>query len=97
MRELAALYHHRFSDAEVANKYKIWHVLCRDFFQKYVRRDDIVLDLGCGYGEFMTTSRPAKSMGRLSILATPRFLTSDVEFHYTSAADLTSPQITLST
>lgn len=32
---------------------KVWTVLIRDYFQKYIRRDDTVLDLGAGYGEFI--------------------------------------------
>jgi SAM-dependent methyltransferase len=89
MNELAALYRHRFSDAELTNKYKIWRVLCRDFFQKYVRRDDVVLDLGCGYGEFINNIEAGRKHGLDLNPDTPRFLTSDIKFHATSAADLT--------
>jgi SAM-dependent methyltransferase len=31
----------------------VWRVLISDFFQKYIRKEDTVLDLGCGYGEFI--------------------------------------------
>jgi len=31
----------------------VWKVLIEDFFQRWVRPGDAVLDLGCGYGEFI--------------------------------------------
>ncbi len=33
---------------------RVWQVLTRDFFQMYVPREGAVLDLGCGWGEFIT-------------------------------------------
>jgi SAM-dependent methyltransferase len=48
-----ALYAHRFDPAERAAKARVWAVLCADFFQRYVRPDDHVLDLGAGFCEFI--------------------------------------------
>src|SRR5437764_15324129 len=31
----------------------VWRVLISDFFQTYIQKEDTVLDLGCGYGEFI--------------------------------------------
>jgi SAM-dependent methyltransferase len=47
------LYEHRFDPAERAEKARIWEVLCRHFFQRYVARDAAVLDLGAGFCEFI--------------------------------------------
>jgi SAM-dependent methyltransferase len=47
------LYAQRFDAGERAMKSDIWRVLCRSFFQRYVARDDTVLDLGAGYCEFI--------------------------------------------
>jgi SAM-dependent methyltransferase len=88
MTGLTALYRHRFSETDLINKNKIWRVLCRDFFQKYVRCDDVVLDLGCGYGEFINNIQAGKKHGVDLNPDTPRFLASDIEFHAASAADL---------
>lgn len=31
----------------------VWRVLIRDYFQQFIHRNDVVLDLGAGYGEFI--------------------------------------------
>lgn len=50
--ELEKTYHRRFhADAEYRNA--VWRVLVRGFFSHYIRRSDHVLDLGCGYGQFI--------------------------------------------
>jgi SAM-dependent methyltransferase len=47
------LYATRFPEADRANKDAIWQVLCRHFFQRYIGPDDVVLDIGAGFGEFL--------------------------------------------
>ena len=47
------LYDQRFDPVERAAKARIWEVLCRDFFQRYVAPTDAVLDLGAGFCEFI--------------------------------------------
>ena len=51
--DLAKLYHERFSPLEREKKNRVWQVLCRHFFQRYVRPTDTVLDLGAGNCEFL--------------------------------------------
>jgi SAM-dependent methyltransferase len=48
-----ALYTTRFPEADRAAKDAIWQVLCPRFFQRYVQPNDVVLDLGTGFGEFL--------------------------------------------
>lgn len=50
--ELRRIYLQRFANS-VAYRKKVWRVLVRSFFQNYVNQNDVVLDLGCGYGEFI--------------------------------------------
>jgi len=68
--KLGSLYTTRFPESERAAKDAIWRVLCRDFFQRYVDRGDVVLDLGAGFGEFLRhiecTGRIAVDVERLS-------------------------------
>jgi SAM-dependent methyltransferase len=44
-------YRQRFSKAEGYRK-ALWSVLCSDFFQSYNDPQSVLLDLGCGWGEF---------------------------------------------
>jgi SAM-dependent methyltransferase len=50
---LTELYDHRFSKEERVRKDKIWGVLCKHYFQQFVRQSDTVLDIACGQGEFI--------------------------------------------
>jgi SAM-dependent methyltransferase len=50
---LDSLYATRFPEADRDAKDAIWQILCRHFFQRYVGRDDVVLDIGAGFGEFL--------------------------------------------
>ena len=50
---LDVLYQGRFNPQEVKSKSRIWKVLCRDFFQKFVPEDAAVLDLAAGYCDFI--------------------------------------------
>lgn len=50
--ELSAIYRRRFAEtAKYRNE--VWKVLSAEFFSRWVRDSDAVLDLGCGYGEFI--------------------------------------------
>jgi len=50
--DLQRIYETRFrKNAEY--RQAVWRVLISDYFQRYIRPDDAILDLGCGYGEFI--------------------------------------------
>jgi SAM-dependent methyltransferase len=50
---LKSLYESRFDADAQAEKDKIWEVLCREFFSRYVKPTDTVVDIGAGYCEFI--------------------------------------------
>ena len=50
--ELERTYHRRF-DADLEYRNAVWQVLVHKFFSRYVHAADQVLDLGCGYGQFI--------------------------------------------
>jgi SAM-dependent methyltransferase len=50
--ELEKTYHRRF-DADLQYRNAVWRVLVRDFFSKFFGPQDHILDLGCGYGQFV--------------------------------------------
>lgn len=56
LQDLAAEYRQRF--APMADyRDAVWRILVRDFFGKFVDPDGAVLDLGCGWGEFIRNVR----------------------------------------
>ena len=55
--DIEKLYQVRFSAAEQASRERVWRVLCDDFFGRYVRPTDTVVDIACGYGEFINAIR----------------------------------------
>lgn len=86
--DLARLYDHRFDAKERAAKDAIWNVLCRDFFSRYVKDTDTVLDIACGYGEFINHIRGAV---RLAVDLNPDArdcLRPEVRFFQRSCEDL---------
>jgi SAM-dependent methyltransferase len=50
--ELQAIYQNRF-DQRLVYRNRVWQILVSKFFSKLIRPDTRVLDLGCGYGEFI--------------------------------------------
>jgi hypothetical protein len=65
---LQRLYRNRFSPAELAAMRKVWHVLVRDFFQKRIRPDSTVLDIGAGPCLFVNEVRARR---RIALDANP--------------------------
>jgi SAM-dependent methyltransferase len=60
--ELRKIYDARFG-GNIVYRRKVWQVLVRDFFQNYVSTDARVLDLGCGYGEFINAIECREKFG----------------------------------
>src|SRR5271169_6266190 len=88
VRDLQLLYRNRFSSLERARKDEIWHVLCAQFFQRYVRPTDTVLDIASGLGEF---SRHINAARIFAVDVNPdaaRFLPDGSTFSLTSAERL---------
>ena len=50
--ELEAIYERRFKD-HLEYRDRVWRVLTAKYFSRYIGAGDAVLDLGCGYGEFI--------------------------------------------
>lgn len=61
-QELARVYANRF-DAITEYRRRVWVVLVQRFFQPLVPESATVLDLGCGYGEFINTVRAHRKFG----------------------------------
>lgn len=57
--ELQAIYAKRF-EGELEYRNRVWAVLCHWFWERYVPDNASVLDLGCGYGQFINHIRCGK-------------------------------------
>lgn len=77
--DLQRIYSARFSDRRTYRS-RVWSVLINNFFQQYVDRGATVLDLGCGYGEFINTVAAARKLAMDLNPDAPQFLASDVRF-----------------
>jgi SAM-dependent methyltransferase len=56
---LERLYQNRFA-ANREYRNRVWQVLAREYFSRWVPADASVLDLGSGYGEFINNARAAR-------------------------------------
>ena len=59
---LDALYSNRFDEDHRAQRARVWRVLCESFFQRYIRADDTVLDVGAGFCEFINHVRCGRKL-----------------------------------
>ena len=77
--DLQRIYGTRFGP-NLAYRRKVWNVLVPSFFQKYIALGDTVLDLGCGYGEFINTVRCGQRLAMDLNPDAPKYLDSSVRF-----------------
>jgi SAM-dependent methyltransferase len=77
--DLSRIYAQRFA-ANLDYRKRVWRVLIDSFFQQYVPRDATVLDLGCGYGEFINQVHAGRKDAMDLNPDAPRYLSADVEF-----------------
>jgi dolichol-phosphate mannosyltransferase len=86
--DVSEVYSRRFSPEDQRAKNEIWKVLVGAFFQKWVRPEDTVLDLGCGYGEFLNHIHCKRKIGIDLNPDSPKHLEKGVEFHSASVCEL---------
>jgi SAM-dependent methyltransferase len=60
--ELRSIYERRF-DRQTTYRKHLWDTLIRSYFQKIIPTTAIVMDLGCGYGEFINHINCARKIG----------------------------------
>ena len=77
--DLQRIYGARFC-SNLGYRKEVWQVLVSNWFSRYVRPDDAVLDLGSGYGEFINTVRCRDKLAMDLNPDAPRFLGADVRF-----------------
>lgn len=77
--DLSRIYAQRFADNLDYRKH-VWRILIDCFFGKHIPRDGTVLDLGCGYGEFINQIAAGKKYAMDLNPDSPRYLSRDVAF-----------------
>lgn len=86
--DLSQLYRIRFPQEALARKNAIWQVICRDFLQRHVAPTDTVVDIACGYGEFLNNIQAAHKIAIDLNPDAPRHLAPGTQFHCRSATEL---------
>ena len=78
-QELQQIYRHRFSGTS-AYRNRVWQVLATSFFDRWISSADTVLDLGCGYGEFINNIVARQKYAMDLNPDTPKHLVPSVRF-----------------
>jgi SAM-dependent methyltransferase len=77
--ELSRAYELRFG-ANHDYRRAVWRVLTTEFFQPLIGRNRTILDLGCGWGEFINQIQGARKFGMDLNPESRRYVDPDVEF-----------------
>lgn len=94
-QELSKIYHRRFART-AAYRNRVWQVLTREFFNRWVAPNATVLDLGCGYGEFINNIVAGRKLAMDLNPDAPSHLAKDVEFlHQDCSANWPTPENSL--
>ena len=88
MPDLQRTYAARFSATGLERRKRVWRVLCREVFDKLSSPQDTVVDLACGYGEFINAVTAGRKIAVDLNPDSPRHLDPSVEFHARPALEL---------
>lgn len=87
---LSHLYRLRFAEEDLPRKNEIWRVICSEFLQQFLHEDDVVVDVACGYGEFLNNIRAGRKIAVDLNSDAKDFLEPEIEFHQCPADELGS-------
>ncbi|MFA6016885.1 MAG: class I SAM-dependent methyltransferase [Patescibacteria group bacterium] len=76
--DVKKIYEARFVNIE--ERKSIWKVLVNDFFQHFIKKNDVVLDVGCGYGEFINEIICGQKLAVDSNKAVKKYLNKGIRF-----------------
>jgi ubiquinone/menaquinone biosynthesis C-methylase UbiE len=86
--DLATIYQSRFEETGLKKRNAVWSVLCRNFFNPLIGEQKDVLDMACGYGEFINNVA-ARSKTAIDMNAdAKKHLSSAVQFHNCPATEM---------
>jgi len=88
--DLSSLYNIRFAKNQLFRKNEIWRVICKVFLNRFVKQSDVVVDVACGYGEFINNISAQKKIAIDLNPNTKAYLKPEIEFHECKATELSS-------
>lgn len=86
--EVRRIYRKRFPQAQLAARSRMWQTIVDNFFSRWIRSTYTVLDLGCGYGEFLNHVKSARRIGVDLNPDSSQLLQQGVEFFQRGVCDL---------
>ena len=88
MADLAKIYQERFEQTGLERRDRVWKVLCQHFFGHRIPAEAAVLELGCGYGEFVNNIKASRKFAVDLNPDSAQHLAPDVTFFNIPATDL---------
>jgi SAM-dependent methyltransferase len=88
--QLKNLYENRFPEESLAKKTAIWKVLCTNYFSRFVKSSDHVVDIGAGYCEFINNINCAHKIAVDLNPSVKRFAASNVQVINESCTAITT-------
>lgn len=85
--DLEKIYQRRFG-TDIEFRKRMWQVLCKDFFQKYIPKDAVVLEVAAGYCEFINNIVAKKKIALDLNPDIKKFAAKDVEITLSSSTDM---------
>jgi predicted SAM-dependent methyltransferase len=82
-----SIYADRF-DKDAVKRDTMWKVLCKDYFQKFIKPTDAVMDLGAGYCEFINNIQCKQKIGVDLNAATKKKAAKDVKVYQALSTNL---------
>ncbi len=86
---IQAIYQARFAATGIEKRRRVWKALCASFFNDLIGKDKDVLDMACGYGEFINNVAARKRYGIDLNPDAPRHLNPDVQFFRAASSEMT--------
>lgn len=86
--ELSELYKIRFANEQLPRKNAIWKIICHDYLQQFIKPTDTVVDVACGYGEFLNNINAGNKIAFDLNPDARNFLHAEIDFHQCMATNL---------
>lgn len=85
--DLQKIYQRRFGK-DLEFRRKMWKALCEGYFQRYIPKDAVVLEIAAGYCEFINNITAKRKLALDLNIAIKDFAGSDVEIILSSSTDM---------